>query len=201
MFVTFEGPEGAGKSTALRAVAARLGDSGHEVVTTREPGAGEFGRAVREIMLHGEHLDPKAELFLFLADRAQHTAGTIRPALVAGKIVLCDRYADSTVVYQGHARGLDVAELRRLNDLATGGLVPDLTLLLDLDVQAGLDRQSGHDRLDSEPDAFHQKVREGYLSEAVRDTARWKKIDASQPPEAVSELCWEAVRGSPAFPG
>lgn len=201
MFVTFEGPEGAGKSTALTALAARLGDAGLEVVTTREPGAGEFGRAVREILLHGERLDPTAELFLFLADRAQNTASTIRPALSAGKTVLCDRYADSTLVYQGHARGLDVAELRRLNDLATGGLVPDLTLLLDLDVKAGLARQSGQDRLDSEPAEFHQKVREGYSAEAARDTARWKKIDASQPPGEVAELCWEAVRGSPAFPG
>ncbi|MCH8977848.1 MAG: dTMP kinase [Armatimonadetes bacterium] len=201
MFVTFEGPEGAGKSTALRAVAARLGEAGHEVVTTREPGAGEFGQAVREILLNGEHLDPKAELFLFLADRAQHTAGTIRPSLAAGKIVLCDRYADSTVVYQGHARGLDLDELHRLNDLATGGLVPDLTLLLDVDARAALDRHGEQDRLEREPEEFHQKVREGFLSEALRDPARWKKIDASQPPEVVAELCWEAVRGSPAFPG
>ena len=201
MFVTFEGPEGAGKSTALAALAARLREAGHEVVTTREPGAGEFGPAVRDLLLHGEHLDPRTELFLFLADRAQHGSSTVRPALAAGKIVLCDRYADSTLVYQGHARGLDLAELRRLNDFATGGLVPDLTLLLDLDVRAGLSRQAGQDRFDSEPDEFHQKVREGFLAEALLDPARWKKIDASQPPDDVAEACWEALRGSPAFPG
>lgn len=201
MFVTFEGPEGAGKSTALAALAKRLREAGRDVVTTREPGAGEIGRAVRELVLHGERLDPRAELFLFLADRAQHGSSTIRPALAAGKMVLCDRYADSTVVYQGHARGLDLTELRRLNDFATGGLVPDLTLLLDLDVQAGLSRQAGQDRLDGEPDAFHQKVREGFLAEVRLDAARWTIIDASQPPDDVAELCWKAVRASPAFPG
>lgn len=201
MFVTFEGPEGSGKSTAIIAIAERLRSEGREVVTTREPGAGEVGRAIREILLHGEELDAKAELFLFLADRAQHGASVIRPALAASKIVLCDRYIDSTVAYQGHARGLDVEELRRLNDTATDGLRPDLTLLFDLDVEVGLKRLNDQDRLDNEPLEFHRKVRDGYLKEMEHDPARWLKIDASQRIDSVVEQCWEAISSRPAYLG
>jgi len=201
MFVTFEGPEGSGKSTALKAIADKLRSEGREVVTTREPGAGEVGKAIREILLHGESLDPKAELFLFLADRAQHGASLIRPALAEGKIVLCDRYIDSTVAYQGHARGLDVEELRELNAKATRGLKPDLTLLFDLDVEIGLSRLQDADRLDKEPIEFHQKVRDGYLKEMAHEPARFKKINASQPADRVVDECWEALSSSPTFLG
>lgn len=201
MFVTFEGTEGSGKSSALKAIAERLRSAGREVVTTREPGAGDFGREIRKILLYGEELDPRAELFLFLADRAQHCRDVVRGSLVDGKTVLCDRYIDSTVAYQGHARGLDVSEIRELNTIATVGLKPDLTLLFDLDVEIGLKRLLDKDRLDNEPLEFHQKVREGYLAEMENDPARWIKIDASQPADIVVEQCWEALSSSPAFLG
>lgn len=193
MFVTFEGPEGAGKSTAIRALAEEFRSRGMDVVTTREPGAGEVGKAIRNVLLHGEAIDPKTELMLYLADRAEHVAGTIRPALDRGALVLCDRYADSTLVYQGHARGFDLTRLRALNDFVTGGLKPDLTILFDLDPAEGLARIKDADRLDKEPIAFHEKVRHGFLDEAEREPARWKKIDASRPPAEVLAGCREAI--------
>ncbi len=193
MFVTLEGPEGAGKSTVQRLVAERLRQQGREVVTTREPGAGEVGAAVREILLHGGGLEPLTELFLFLADRAEHVAKTVRPALAGGAIVICDRHADSTVVYQGYGRGLDVERLRELNALATGGLRPDLTLLLDLDSAIGLARGKAADRLDREPLEFHQRVRDGFLKEAAREPQRWRIIDAGQPVESVVEQCLREI--------
>ncbi len=199
MFVTLEGPEGAGKSTVQSLVAERLRLEGREVLTTREPGAGEVGRAVREILLHGGTLEPLTELFLFLADRAEHVAKTIRPALDRGEIVLCDRHADSTVVYQGYGRGLDIERLRDLNSLATLGLSPDLTLLLDLDPAVGLARAKGADRLDKEPLEFHQRVRDGFLKEAAHEPDRWRVIDAGQPVETVAEQCLLAIKSHARF--
>jgi dTMP kinase len=186
-------PRGGGKSTALSALAARLRDHGFEVLTTREPGAGSFGRQIREILLHGEELDPKAELLLFLADRANHVASIIRPALAEGNVVLCDRYADSTVVYQAYSRGLDESFTREGNRFATGGLMPDLTLLFDLEPEEGLRRLQAKDRLDSQPIEFHRKVREGFLREAADDPLRWRVIPASESPELVFEQCWSMV--------
>ncbi|MBX3118131.1 MAG: dTMP kinase [Fimbriimonadaceae bacterium] len=185
MFVTFEGPEGAGKSTILALVAEKLRAQGRQVVTTREPGDGPLGPPIRQLILHGEAMDARTELFLFLADRAQHTESLIRPALEAGKTVLCDRYSDSTVVYQGVARGLDRALLRELNEFATGGLKPDLTLLFDLDPEVGLARVQGKDRLDAEPLEFHKKVRQGFLELAREEPARWRIVDASKSKEEV----------------
>jgi dTMP kinase len=193
MFITFEGPEGAGKSTALAALAERLREAGLSVVTTREPGAGSFGRSIRDILLHGEDLDPKAELLLFLADRSNHVVTVIRPALAAGQIVLCDRYADSTLVYQAFVRGLDEGFARAGNQFATGGLTPDLTLLFDLDPEIGLRRIQSKDRLDSQPIEFHRRVREGFLREAAADPARWKVVDASVAADSVVENCWEII--------
>jgi dTMP kinase len=193
MFVTLEGPEGAGKSTVLNSLAERLRLDGREVTTTREPGAGEVGTAVREILLHGNALEPLTELFLFLADRAEHVAKTIKPALAEGKIVLCDRHADSTVVYQGYGRGLEVKMLYELNAIATQGLRPNLTLLLDIDPVIGLRRTQKKDRLDSEPIEFHQRVREGFLTEARREPERWRVIDASRSPEEVADDCWASI--------
>lgn len=193
MFITFEGPEGAGKSTALAAVAERLGAMNQAVLTTREPGAGDFGRRIRELLLHGEELDPKSELMLFLADRANHVSRIIRPALEAGTVVLCDRYADSTLVYQCFARGLDESFVRAGNAFATGNLLPDLTLLFDLEPEVGLSRLVQKDRMDSQPLEFHRKVREGFLNEAKSHPQRWTVIDASQPREIVLEQAWHAI--------
>lgn len=190
-FVTLEGPEGAGKSSVIAALAGRLDAEGVPVVTTREPGSGEFGAQVRRLLLEGGDIAPAAELFLFLADRAEHVAKVVRPALAAGNLVLCDRYADSTVVYQGHARGMDLDFLRRANDVATGGLVPDVTLLLDLDPQIGLARIGTGDRLDREPIEFHRRVRAGFIAEA---DDRWEVVDASRPLGQVADACWAALR-------
>ncbi len=185
MFVTFEGPEGAGKSTALRAVAAHLRGDGRTVLTTREPGAGEFGQKIRQILLHGEEMPAASELFLFLADRANHVETIIRPALTQGEWVLCDRHADSTYVYQAVARGLDADFVRLANRFATGGLVPDRTLLFDLEPEVGLSRLQSRDRLDAQPLEFHRKVREGFLALADQAPARFRILDASQSPEMV----------------
>lgn len=187
MFVTFEGPEGGGKSTLIQSLAAILRDRGLDVVVTREPGSGPVGVSIREILLHGDHLDHKAELFLFLADRAQHVSTFIRPALERGSWVLCDRYSDSTVVYQGYGRGLDPVELRKWNDFATGGLAPDVTFLLDIDPAQGLARIASKDRLDSEPLDFHKRIRDGFLAEAAQTPRRWVILDASRPPAEVLE--------------
>jgi len=191
MFVTFEGPEGSGKSTAIRNVAESL-----EVpcLITREPGAGEVGRRIREILLEGESIDSRCELFLFLADRAQHVASTILPALGDGKVVLCDRHADSTIVYQGYGRGLDLDWLRKLNQYATNELKPDITLLFDLDPVVGLARVTEKDRLDNEALDFHQRVREGFLKEAEREPHRWTILNAAQSPQEVANDALKAIR-------
>lgn len=193
MFVTFEGPEGAGKSTAIALVAEELRSREFEVVSTREPGSGPVGAQIRQVLLHGENLDPKAELFLFLADRAQHVAAEIGPALGEGKVVLCDRYGDSTVVYQGVARGLDPAKTKELNAWATGGLVPDLTFLFDIDPTIGLRRLVDRDRLDLEPLEFHAKVRQGFLDLAGQEPQRWVVVDAARPIDDVVAHCLETL--------
>lgn len=185
MFVTFEGPEGGGKSTLIQSLAASLQGNGLDVVVTREPGSGPVGASIREILLHGDHLDHKTELFLFLADRAQHVTAFIRPALQRGAWVLCDRYSDSTVVYQGYGRGLDLELLRKWNAFATGGLAPDVTFLLDIDPADGLARIASKDRLDAEPIDFHKRVRQGFLSEAAQSPGRWVILDASLAPSVV----------------
>lgn len=136
----------------------------------------------------------RSELFLFLADRANHVDTVIRPALESGAVVLCDRFADSTVVYQGHGRGLDTETLRSLNAFAAGGLVPDVTLLLDLDPEVGLARITSKDRMDGESIEFHRRVRAGFLFEAALEPDRWKIVDASGPLDSVVEACLQAVR-------
>ncbi len=194
MFITFEGPEGAGKSTLIAHLAKKLIENGHTVLSTREPGAGEFGQAIRKLLLEGDAIPPLSELFLFLADRANHVETVIQPALNSKKIVLCDRHADSTIVYQGYARGLNLPFLREANLQATSNLRPDLILLLDLDPQIGLSRQTAQDRLDLESLEFHQKVRAGFLEEAKREPSRWQKINAAQSQEEVFQQAWTAIQ-------
>ncbi len=183
LFVTFEGTEGSGKSTQIRALAEFLREQGYSVVLTREPGGTPIGDQVRRILLDhaNDEMHPRTEVLLFLASRAQHVEELIRPALKAGKVVLCDRYADSTLAYQGYARGEDVSELRRLIDYATGGLWPDLTFWLDLPVDEGLARLERKNRLDSEALTFHRRVREGYKRLAAAEPQRWVRIDGTLP--------------------
>lgn len=194
MFVTFEGPDGAGKSTALRSVAEGLRADGRTVLTTREPGAGEFGGKVRAILLEGGEVVPKAELFLFLADRSQHMALTIEPALARGEVVLCDRHTDSTLVYQSFARGLDEGFVRTANAFAVSGRTPDLTLLFDLDVEAAQARLTSRDRLDAEGLDFHRRVRDGFRALAANEPERFVVIDAGADEETVARVALQAVQ-------
>ena len=187
MFITFEGPEGSGKTTQIRLLAAYLRACGHDVVTAREPGGTPIGDQIRACLHDTANtaMSPTAEVLLYSASRAQLVAEVIRPALAAGRVVLCDRYADSTMAYQGYGRGLDRSMLATLTAIATGGLSPDLTLLLDLDVARGLTRRRDEgeemNRLDLEAVEFHNRVRAGYLALAAAEPARWQRIDADAP--------------------
>ena len=205
MFLTVEGVEGSGKSTLLAALAERMGAKGRAVLLTREPGGCPLGTQIRPLLLGTDWKpDPHAELFLFLADRAQHVIEVIRPALAAGTHVLCDRYADSTIAYQGYGRGMDVEWLHRLNDFATGGLWPDITLVLDLPAETGLLRAARRNtnlglvqaegRFETESLAFHERIRQGFLDRARRYPERFHVLDASLPPLALAEQAWAALR-------
>jgi dTMP kinase len=205
--ITFEGIDGCGKSTQMRLLGQYLTERGVDVVPTREPGGTELGRKVRSALLDGGagSVEPLAELLLYAADRAQHVRRVILPALSLGKVVLSDRFYDATTVYQGYARGFDLELVNQLNELATGGLKPDLTLLFDLDVEAGLKRTmrrgdgtgvtaDGPDRLDQEPVEFHERVRQAYLDIAAREPERFRVIPSSGPIEVTFELMIRAVR-------
>lgn len=196
MFITFEGPEGAGKTTLIQGLKQKLESLGKSVVVTREPGGGEFGASIRKLLLEGDEISTPAELFLFLADRAENIDKIVKPAMQNGSVVLCDRHADSTVVYQGYARGFNLDQLRMLNALATNNLKPDLTFLLDLNPEIGLKRQTKQDRLDRESLDFHQKVRNGFLAESKIDPDRWCIVDAEKNPEEVFEVCWNRLQSS-----
>lgn len=205
MFITFEGIEGSGKSSVLDRVQEHLVAQGYDVLRTREPGGSRLGVELRRILLAVDNADltAEAELFLYLADRAQHVGTVIRPALAAGRVVLCDRYADSTVAYQGYGRGLDPALLHTLNDEAVRGLWPDLTLLFDLPAEQGLRRaltrnlrEGTHQtegRFEAEALAFHETVREGYLTRAALYNKRFRVVDASKPLAAVVAQALEIV--------
>ena len=197
-FVTFEGGEGTGKSTQIARLASRLRERGVEPVITREPGGTPLAEGIRALLLDAAHSPgPLAEAFLMEAARAELVAEVIRPSLAAGRVVLCDRYDDSTLAYQGAGRGLDLEMLRAWNRAATGGLTPDLTLLFDLEPEAGLARRvaaaGATNRLDREPPEFHARVRERYLALARSERARFVVLDASLPPEALEARVWEAV--------
>jgi dTMP kinase len=198
MFITLEGPEGAGKSTQLPQLASWLEAQGREVFVTRNPGGTPIGAQIRQVVLDAANraMVPTTELMLYAADRAQHVAEVVRPSLEAGMVVLCDRFTDSTLAYQGYGRGLDKDLINRLNEIATGGLKPDLTLLLDLPVEVGLARAARArqaDRLENEQIAFHHRLREGYLALAQAEPRRFAVVDASEAPETVQRHLRDVV--------
>jgi dTMP kinase len=198
MFITLEGPEGSGKSSQLPDLAEFLSGQGWDVLTTREPGGTPIGDQIRQILmrLDNQELHPRTEILLFLASRAQLVEQVIKPALREGKLVLCDRFGDSTLAYQGYGHGLNLDTLRIMLDFATDKLKPDLTLLLDVDVETGLQRKRKEDewnRLDAYELAFHQRVREGYHQLCQLEPERWRVIDAMQPKEAVQLALRQAV--------
>ncbi len=195
--VTLEGGEGSGKSSLTDALAALLRSEEYAVLVTREPAGTELGDVVKGIFRQGIAATPEAELFLFEAARAQHVQELIRPALARGESVLCDRYTDSTLAYQGYGRGLDLGHLRAVNHIATGGLVPHFTLLLDVPPEAGLSRKKHERRLDSlgaESLEFHQRVRDGYLELARLEPKRIVVVDAEPPSERVTEAAWRHLK-------
>lgn len=191
LFITFEGPEGGGKTTQIKKLAMHLQTIGQDVVLTREPGGTSISEAIRDILLDADNqaMDDRTELLLYAAARAQHVREVIIPALKSGKTVISDRFSDSTLAYQGYGRGLDIDLIFQLNNIATKGLEPDLTILLDIDVKAGLQRvqdiQLGFDRLEGEKIEFHEKVRHGFLTLAKQYTKRIKLISAEQKPEEI----------------
>jgi len=192
MFITFEGPEGSGKSTQLPQLARFLEESGLSVVKTREPGGTKIGDQIREVLIRMDNteLHPRTEILLFLAARAQLVEELIIPSLQQRKIILCDRYGDSTLAYQGYGHGLDLEILRAMLQFATGGLKPDLTILLDVDIMTGLKRKKIKEewnRLDAFELSFHERVREGYQILAAQEPERWKIVDARQEPDQVQK--------------
>ncbi|MDZ7705231.1 MAG: dTMP kinase [Trueperaceae bacterium] len=194
--IVFEGPEGAGKSTQLRLLAARLEQAGRSVITTREPGGTPEGDQIRALVLEPSlHVTPLAEFLLYSASRAQLVSEVIGPALAAGQTVLCDRYTGSSVAYQGYGRGLDLDFVARVNHEATGGLRPDLTVLLDIDPVAGLQRvaqRGASDRLERADLDFHHRVRRGFLAQA--DAEGWRLFDAARDEQRLGEQIWRLLR-------
>jgi len=205
MFITFEGIEGTGKSTQIALLKTRLESLGKSVLVTCEPGGSRIGAELRRVLLSLENRDicARAELFLYLADRAQHVAQVVRPALEAGQIVLCDRFADSTVAYQAFGRGLDPELLHNLNTLAVDGLWPDVTILLDLEPEVGLTRAVARNhaegktvaegRFEAESLAFHGRVRQGYKTWAERFPQRILTVDATGMAEDIAAKVWQLV--------
>lgn len=190
MFITFEGPDGSGKSSQVASVAEYLNKQGFNVLVTREPGGTAIGDQIRAILsdLGNIEMHPRAETLLFLAARAQIVEQVILPALAEGRVVLCDRYADSTLAYQGYGHQHDLQQIQTLLDFATGGLKPDLTLLLDVDIEVGLQRRATDgqwNRLDAYNLEFHRRVRLGYHQLVQADLRRWVVVDASQPADQV----------------
>jgi dTMP kinase len=208
-FISLEGPEGAGKSTQAHRLAERLASSGLNVWTTREPGGTALGERIRPLVLGGTAvpLEPWTEALLFTAARAQLVAEVILPRLKRGEVIISDRFSDSTLAYQGYGRGLDRETLRSLQEVATAGLEPDLTIFFNLPPEVGLRRipHSEQDRLDQETIAFHMRVHEGYQALALANPDRWREVDASAEPhlvaDAVHDYVKQAMRQAGKWPG
>ena len=201
LFITFEGGEGSGKSSVLRLVAERLEKEGHEIVTTREPGGTPIAEEIRNVILDKKNtaMDPRTEALLYAASRRQHLVEKVWPALKEGKLVLCDRYLDSSLAYQGGARNLGIDAVLGINMFATEGSFPDLTLLLDIEPEEGLKRIAANkgrevNRLDLEKMSFHKAVRDGFHELAKRYPERYVIIDASKPLEEVAEAAYQAIK-------
>jgi len=197
LFITFEGGEGSGKSVQARALYRRLSKLAVPAVLTHEPGVTPLGQKIARWLKWGQDIaiSPVAELLLFNASRAQLVSEIIRPDLESGKVVICDRFADSTIAYQGYGRGLDLTLVKSVNNAAVQGLKPDLTVMLDLPVEAGLARKGGRkpDRFERESMAFHRRVRTGYLKLAEAEPARWLVVDATQSKEKIAGIIREKV--------
>jgi len=197
LLITLEGGEGSGKSTQAQDLKELLEAKGFTVTVTREPAGCPLGRRVRELLAEPSlELDPRSELFLLAAARAQHVAEVIRPALERGEVVICDRFSDSSVAYQGYGRGLSLDDVRLANRIASQGLVPDLTVLLDVPVEVGLARKAGEDapdRIGQEGAEFHQRVRQGYLALAAQEPRRFLVVDATLAPEEITRTIWRRL--------
>ena len=198
LFITFEGPEGAGKSTQIRLLAARLEAGGVAHLLTREPGGTDVGDRLRELVLDSRsRVSAMTEFLIYSASRAQLVHEVVRPALERGLVVVCDRYVDSSYAYQGHGRGLDMAKLRAVSEAATGGLTPQLTVLLDLDPALGLSRAARvntPDRIEAAGLAFHGRVRQGFLALAAAEPGRFLLLDAALQEDALAERIWQVVQ-------
>lgn len=195
-FITFEGPEGSGKTTVLNQINKLLSEN-YNVISTREPGGVSTGEEIRNILLDGENIDMRTEALLFAASRREHLVEKVIPALKNNKVVLCDRYIDSSLAYQGHARGIGIEEVKKINEFAINGLYPDLTIYLDIDAEVGRERilknQRSQNRLDKETLTFHQKVIEGYKTLIKTNPERFKVIDATQNIESVVSDTYEII--------
>lgn len=200
LFITLEGPEGSGKTSAIKIVKERLESLGYQIEMTREPGGTSISEQIREVILDKRNtlMDPRTEALLYAASRRQHLVEKIWPSLKEGKIVFCDRYLDSSLAYQGYARGLGIDEILKVNDYATEGTFPDITLLFDIDPELGLERINKNkdrevNRLDVEKLSFHKKVREGYLLLSKKFPQRYIIVDASKPLEEVANQVFEEI--------
>ena len=205
-FITFEGPEGAGKTTQAKRLIVALQEHGNQVLYTREPGGTPTGEAIREILQYnkaGEPIAPETEVLLFAASRAQLVRKVILPALEQGIYVVCDRFADSTTAYQGYGRGFSVEQMITINQFAIDGAIPDVTILLDLEIAKGFDRLSRRhrdgrgqlDRIENEERAFHERVRRGYLEMAQKWPERFVVVNATGDEETVAGEVWRVVQG------
>lgn len=195
-FITFEGPEGSGKTTVLNQINNLLSEN-YNVISTREPGGVSTGEEIRNILLDGENIDIRTEALLFAASRREHLVEKVIPALKNNKVVLCDRYIDSSLAYQGYARGIGIEEVKKINEFAINGLYPDLTIYLDIDAEVGRERilknQRSQNRLDKETLTFHQKVIEGYKTLIKTNPERFKVVDATQSIESVISDTYEII--------